>query len=162
MRNVRLVMTVALVLMSGTQFVSAEDTAPLTPLMLSLATPVQAPSPEFDVAGLRIDLLYGRCRNMCGLDAGLVNHTTGDETALAAGLVNYVEKDFSGLQVGAANLADGAYAMQIGFYNGADDIVGMQIGVINHARLMRGLQIGVINVIESNDISFFPIINFFF
>ena len=158
----KLMAVLALALLAGIQTVSAEEPAPMTPVMFSLFTPAQVPSENFDVKGLRIDLLYGKCRNLYGLDAGLVNHTTGKEVGLAVGVVNYVEGKFTGLQAGVVNVAKQASALQVGIYNGADDMSGFQIGVINHARIMRGVQIGVINVIENNDLPFFPVINFFF
>ncbi|MFA7256904.1 MAG: hypothetical protein WC047_04960 [Kiritimatiellales bacterium] len=161
MKKLWLMIAVVLALAAGTQTVSAEDT-PMTPVMISLMTPVQAPSPEWDVKGLRIDLLYGRCQNLYGMDLGLVNHTVGKEIGLAAGLVNLTQDKFVGLQVGAVNIAERASALQLGVYNEADDMSGVQIGLINHTRLMRGVQVGLINVIENNDLSFLPIVNFFF
>ena len=157
----KLMAVLALVLLVGIQTVSAED-VPMTPVMISLMTPAQAPSPEWDVKGVRIDLLYGRCQNLYGLDVGLVNHTVGKEVGLALGLVNYTEQSFTGLQVGGVNIGEEVTALQVGIYNEADDMSGVQIGLINHTRLMRGVQIGLINVIENNDLSFLPIANFFF
>jgi len=157
----RLMAVLALALLAGIQTVSAED-APMTPVMISLLTPAQVPSAEWDVKGLRINLLYGRCQNLYGLDAGLVNHTVSQEVGLAAGLVNITQGKFSGLQAGAVNVGTRVSALQVGVYNEADDMSGIQIGVINHTRMMRGIQIGVINVIDNNDLPFLPVINFFF
>lgn len=162
MKNMWLMIAMALVLTVGIQTVSAEEPAPMTPVMVSLFTPAQVPSENYDVKGLRIDLLYGKCHNLYGLDAGLVNYTVNKEVGLAAGLVNYAGKSFTGLQVGAVNIGKEVHALQVGVYNGADDMSGFQIGLINHARIMRGVQIGVINVIENNDLPFLPIVNFFF
>jgi hypothetical protein len=158
-----LMIVMALALTAGMQTVSAEDT-PMTPVMFSLFNPAQVPAENYDVNGLRIDVLYGKCRNLTGLDAGvLVNHATGKVIGLeACFVVNYVEKSFTGLQVGTVNVAKEIHALQVGVYNEADDATGIQIGVINHARIMRGIQIGVINVIDNNDIPFLPVINFFF
>jgi len=161
MRKLGLLIAVTLVLTFGIQAVSAED-IPMTPVMISLLTPAQAPSPDWDVKGLRIDLLYGRCQNLYGLDLGLVNHAVQKEIGLAAGLVNYDEDQFTGLQIGGVNIGGRTAALQVGVYNHADDMSGLQIGLINHTRLMRGLQIGLINVIENNDVPFLPIVNFFF
>jgi hypothetical protein len=158
-----LVIVVALVLTAGMQSVFAEEPAPMTPVMLSLYNPAQVPAENYDVKGLRIDLLYGKCHNLYGLDAGLVNYATGKVLGLeAAFLVNYAETGFTGLQVGTVNIGGRVKALQIGAYNGADDMTGMQIGFINHARIMSGVQIGFINVIENNNYPFMPIINFFF
>jgi hypothetical protein len=165
MKNMWLMMILALVLVSGTQTVSAEEQAPMTPFMLGWFNPAQAPSAKWDVCGLRLDVFYGKCRNLTGLDAGvLVNHATEDVIGLeACFVVNYVERDFSGLQIGTVNVVGRqANALQIGFYNGAEDMSGLQIGVVNRTRLMRGCQIGVVNVIENSDIPFLPVINFLF
>jgi len=162
MKNMWLMLTVALALAAGIQTVSAEEPAPMTPVMLSLFNPAQVPSEDYNVAGLRIDLLYGKCRNLTGLDAGLVNHATGKVIGLEAGLVNYVEKDFIGLQAGGVNIATRMTGLQVGVYNGADDVSGIQIGLINNTRIMRGFQVGFVNVIQNNDLSFLPIFNCFF
>jgi hypothetical protein len=161
MRSLLFVSIIALTLAVSTQTVSAEDN-PMTPVMISLLTPAQAPTPEWDVKGLRLNILYGRCQNLYGLDVGLVNHTVGKGVGLAVGLVNYTEKSFTGLQVGGVNIGEEVSALQIGIYNEADDLSGLQIGLINHTRIARGVQIGFINVIEDNDIPFLPIVNFFF
>ena len=163
MKSMWLMIAMALVLTASIQTVSAEEPAPMTPVMLSLYNPAQVPAENYDVKGLRIDLLYGKCHNLCGLDAGLVNHATGKVLGLeAAFLVNYAETSFTGLQVGAVNIGGRVRALQVGAYNGADDMSGVQIGLINHARIMRGVQIGFINVIENNNLPFFPVINLFF
>ncbi len=150
----------------------------LTPVMLSLVTPIQVPGPEFDVGGLRINVLYGRCCNFDGLDVGLigvadnhangwlcnwlVNYATGDGLGLHTGAVNYFGGDFKGWQIGLANWIDSGDMFQIGLYNGGYDVQGLQIGVINTANKLQGLQIGVVNVISNSDVSFFPIINGYF
>ena len=161
MRRFWFVIAVSVLLAAGVQDVFAED-APMTPVMLSLVSPAQVPAPDYDVNGLRIDLLYGRCQNLYGLDLGLVNHTAKEEIGLMAGLVNYTEGKVVGVQLGGVNIGDRVKAVQLGLYNEADDMSGLQLGLINHTRLMRGVQIGLVNIIENNDIAFFPIVNFFF
>jgi hypothetical protein len=161
MRKLWFICLIALASTVGTRAVFAEET-PMTPVMISLMTPAQVPTPEWDVKGLRIDLLYGRCQNLYGLDVGLVNQTVKKGVGLAVGLVNYTEQSFTGLQVGGVNIGKEVNALQVGVYNEADDLSGVQVGLINHTRIARGLQIGLINVIEDNDIPFLPIVNFFF
>ncbi len=161
MKKLWLLIPVLLALAAGSQTAVAGE-VPVSPVMLSLMTPVQGPPPEWDIKGLRINLLYGRCRNLHGLDLGLVSHTTGNQIGLSVGLVNFTEGKFTGLQVGAVNIGDRVSALQVGLFNEADDMSGLQIGLINHTRLMRGVQIGLINVIENNDLSFLPLFNFFF
>ncbi len=158
---------------------------PYTPFMLSLATPLQVPSADFDVGGLRINIIYGECQNFDGLDisgivgrsvghanglqiAGVANVVDGDSMGLQITLcANYVSGSYDGLQIGAVNFAAAnsrasAQAFQIGVYNGSDFIKGCQIGVINFAREMIGVQIGVVNVIQNKDVPFLPIINGYF
>ncbi|MCU0856879.1 MAG: hypothetical protein MUC65_00555 [Pontiellaceae bacterium] len=163
MKKVWFIIAVSLAMFSGVQSVCAEgETNPATPLMLGLVTPAQFPSDQYDVKGVRLNLPYGRCQCMYGLDLGLINHALDREVGLELGLVNLVEGKFIGLQTGVVNVAGKASALQVGLYNGADDMSGVQVGLINHTRLMRGMQFGLVNVIESNDLSFLPIVNFFF
>jgi len=149
-----------------------------TPFMLSIVTPLQVPPRDFDVGGLRLNLIYGECTNFDGLDIGLVGRAVGhgngifvnglativdgDSLGLQFGLVNFVKGNFGGLQVGAVNYCTAGQAFQFGVYNGADHIEGFQCGVINMTRTMIGLQIGLINVIQNNDVPFLPIINCYF
>lgn len=149
-----------------------------TPFMLSLVSPLQVPPRDFDVGGLRLNLIYGECVNFDGLDLGLVgrsvghgngllinglaNIVDGDSLALQLGCVNYVKGNFSGMQVGLVNFCTAGQAFQLGFYNGADHVEGLQLGVINMTRTMIGVQIGLINVIQNNDVPFLPLINCYF
>ena len=144
------------------------------PGMFGFFTPLQAPGPDYDVGGIRLNLFYGTCCNFDGLDIGFVgvskNHANGwlfnvvsvaygDGLGLHTGGVNYLSGDFKGLQFGIANWIDSGDVFQIGIYNGAYDVQGLQIGVINTANKMQGLQIGVVNIISNSDLAFFPIIN---
>ena len=145
------------------------------PGMFGFFTPLQAPGPDYDVGGIRLNLFYGTCCNFDGLDIGFVgvskNHANGwlfnvvsvaygDGLGLHTGGVNYLSGDFKGLQFGIANWIDSGDVFQIGIYNGAYDVQGLQIGVINTANKMQGLQIGAVNIISHSDLSFFPIIKF--
>ena len=151
--------------------------AGMSPIMFSLFSPLQFPSPDYDVSGLGLGLFYSECCNFDGLNLGLVgvarghangwlfdavNVSFGDGVGLHTGLVNYMEGDFKGLQFGVANWIGSGDALQIGVYNGSYDIQGCQIGVINTATKMQGVQIGLVNVITASDLSFMPIVNWFF
>jgi hypothetical protein len=173
---------VAMLAFAGMRALAMEATTPepagVSPFMFSLIAPAQVPAPDWDVYGLRINVIYGACRDLFGLDVGLVNHVTGTMKALQvgaianisdgpamgfqAGLVNTVGSQFNGLQIGAVNYAERASVLQIGAFNGADHVDGLQIGVINVTRSLIGVQIGVVNVIQDNDIPFIPVINFYF
>ena len=48
--------------------------ADTTPIMVSLVTPVQAPSARYDVTGLRLSLIYGECQEFTGLDIGIIGN----------------------------------------------------------------------------------------
>jgi hypothetical protein len=156
----------------------AQSDRAYTPFMLSFVTPLQVPPRDFDVGGLRINLIYGECHDFDGLDISTVGRATGHANGLQAALlgnvvdgdgfgmqvacVNYVKGEYAGLQVGVANYIEKAKALQIGVYNGAEHVEGMQIGLINTTRTMIGIQIGVVNVIQDNDVPFLPIINCYF
>ena len=104
----------------------------VTPLMISVVEPVQIPQYTWDVTGLRINLIYGSCHTMTGLDIGLINS------------------------------CQRLRGLQIGLINTVDLMKGLQVGVVNHANRAVGVQIGAINIISENDIPFLPIINGYF
>lgn len=159
----------AVALAAGTMFANT------TPVMVSLVTPVQAPARDWDVAGLRLSLIYGQCQNMTGLDLGLgavatddfvglgidvVNYAGGDSAGVGIGGVNVACGDLTGLDVGGVNYAGGAVCGgQLGLvnWNGnksaawSERSVGAQIGVVNYAGAFCGLQEGFVNV---SDVSF--------
>lgn len=131
--------------------------ADAVPAMVSLVTPVQFPSRERDVAGLRLDLVYGQCRNFKGLDLGLANHAVDGFSGLALGGVNAVGGRFYGVQAGLANWIGSGCAqdlderrsvgIQFGFANVADSFCGLQEGWVNVATdSLAGLQAGYLNV----------------
>ena len=111
-----------------------------TPVMLSLVTPVQVPSREYDVTGLRLSLLYGDCQDFAGLDIGLLNISRRRFTGLAVSGMNSVGERFCGAQLGLVN------------FNGNDlsslehSSIGAQVGVLNYAGTFCGLQDGLINI----------------
>ena len=114
--------------------------ADTTPIMVSLVTPVQAPSSDYDVTGFRLSLIYGDCQEFTGLDIGIVDHTDRDFTGLAIGGVNIADERFYGGQFGLIN------------WNGNDDLqwkrrsIGAQLGIFNYASAFCGLQDGFVNV----------------
>ena len=141
-----------------------EDSARFSPFMLSFVNPIQVPPADFDIGGFKLNLIYGECHDMTGLDIGLFSQNMGDATALHINGVSVIGGNGKGLMISLiANYVEGEYGgLQIGAYNHATHLSGLQIGVINYASTAYGLQIGVINVIEDNDISFLPIINGYF
>lgn len=109
----------------------------------SLVTPVQAPDCETDVAGLRLDFIYGRAPGFKGLDLGVVNHTTGDFFGVALGGANLVNDEFCGLQLGLLNWNDN------GNRDWAETSYGGQVGLVNYADMFCGYQGGLVNISEN-------------
>ena len=111
-----------------------------TPVMVSLVTPVQAPSRSYDVTGLRLSLIYGECQEFTGLDVGVIGNARKGFTGLAVGGLNFAGERLYGAQVGLVN------------WNGNGDAswerrsVGAQIGVLNYADTFCGLQSGYVNI----------------
>lgn len=150
-----------------------------TPFELSFAAPLQMVPENWDVAGIRINLLHGRNHNVGILDVGLLNETTDREYGLQiGGLWNSVRGDLTGIQIaGLVNTSGGplSQGVQIGCCNMAGTMAGLQIGVFNHTfgsmigwqigafnisdQPLHGTQIGLINLNESGTVPFMPIIN---
>lgn len=145
--------------------ISAQVWAQTRPIQLSLVTPIQI-FPETDpIAGLRLNLLYGRNVSVTGLDLGLVNHTTtGTSKGLQYGLVSIADSDFMGWQYSWVNVTQGrCEGLQWGFVNYTNEMSGLQLGFVNYARTMKGLQIGLVNIIkQGGQFPVFPIVNWSF
>ena len=130
-----------------------------TPIMVSLVTPVQAPSRDYDVTGFRLDLLYGECRDFAGLDIGVVNRAAGDFTGIGIGGVNIANGTFLGGQVGLVNWSgntkeaweERSFGAQIGILNYAGSFCGLQDGIVNvSTQTFAGLESGFVNC--ANDV----------
>ena len=118
--------------------------ADTTPIMVSLLTPVQAPSRDYDVTGFRLSLLYGECREFTGLDISVVGYAGGDFTGLSIGGVNVTGGRMCGGQVGLVNWSNS------GEMSWGGRSVGAQIGALNYADTFCGLQDGIVNVSETS------------
>ena len=114
--------------------------ADMTPVMVSLVTPVQVPTRDYDVGGLRLSLIYGECRDFAGLDIGIAQRAAGQFTGIAAGGVNIADGRFYGGQIGLVNWSDDSNAEWSGRSTGA------QVGLLNYAGAFCGLQNGFVNV----------------
>lgn len=145
--------------------------APLTaraqskPIQLSLFTPVQIFPEQTPIAGLRLNVLYGRNVSVQGLDVGLVNHTTtGHFKGVQFGIVGMADSDFDGFQDNAVNIVKGRVeGFQWGLVNHAGSASGFQLGFVNYAGTMKGLQIGLVNIIrQGGAFPVFPIVNWSF
>ncbi|MCR5414909.1 MAG: hypothetical protein K6F50_09340 [Kiritimatiellae bacterium] len=132
---------------------------------IGFATPIQYPSPEAMVNGVRFNLIYGESFGVYGFDFGLVgfNRDSAEGLALYAG-VDWTENDFIGAQFGGiANVAlgnskgfelagivnynRGCYTGgQIGLINFDGEFIGGQIGGFNYDKgVCWGFQLGFAN-----------------
>lgn len=126
-----------------------------TPVMVSLVTPVQAPSRHNDVRGVRLSLIYGECEDFRGLDIGIANNTRGSFKGLAIGGANIVDSRMLGGQIGLVNWngyderawGGRSTGAQFGILNMADSFCGLQDGFANFANdSFAGLQTSFFNV----------------
>ena len=133
---------------------AATSFAESTPVMVSLVTPVQAPSRNYDVTGFRLSLLYGDCHDFTGLDIGVAQRTAGDFAGLGIGGVNIAGGQFYGGQIGVVNWnssssmdwGERSVGAQIGLFNCSDSFCGLQDGLINASqKSFVGWQSGVVN-----------------
>ena len=81
---------------------AAVSFAESTPVMLSLFTPVQIPSSEYDVTGFRLSLLYGDCKNFKGLDITTRMQNVSGVTGSVSQRAQDMEMKCRYLSVGAA------------------------------------------------------------
>ncbi len=135
------------------------------PINVALFNPIQVFPEDNSIAGLRINLIYGKNVKMVGLDWGLVNSVgSGGFTGLQWGLVNMVDGNVLGLQGGVANITNGnVEGFQYGWYNSGNHVSGFQLGLVNVAQSMKGLQIGLLNFIKTGgQFPVFPIVNWSF
>lgn len=146
----------------------------ISPLAIGILPPIQFPSDEFTITGFRLSALWGRHRDIYGLDfgglgnitdqaftgvgiAGLTNITHGQATIIAlqfAGVLNMATQKMEvyGLQVaGGLNMLQaeskvvGLQLALLGNVAPNTNVYGVQIGLYNRARAVYGFQIGLVN-----------------
>ena len=158
-------------------FTSMPAIAAFSPVGVSILPPLQFPPSDFSITGARISLLYGRQRDVYGLDvgvlgniveqdlngislSGLFNINHGMTTiwfVQAAGVTNWSTQKLNvyGVQIaGFANIVEAESSvngLQLSLANLASHttIRGFQVGVYNVARTVYGFQLGVVNVADS-------------
>ncbi len=151
--------------------------AAFSPLSLSILPPVQFPADDFSITGARLSVIWGKHRDIYGLDLGLVgniteqdfvgigvsgifNWTKGTTTALglqAAGItnVNTNKTAIYGLQIaGVLNYmtaASSVTGLELALVNIVPNtnIYGLQVGLYNQAQEVYGFQIGIVNEAKS-------------
>lgn len=148
--------------------------AAVSPLSIAIVPPVQFPSDEYSITGLRLSVLYGRHRDVYGFDlgaignitdqtftgiglSGLFNITHGTTTILflqGAGIMNMTTQktDVYGLQIAGGLNMNSAQSKVVGLQaallanlSPATTIYGAQIGLYNKAQEVYGFQIGLVN-----------------
>ncbi len=131
------------------------------PIQISLFAPAQLVDETYSIHGLRLNFIYGKNKDVYGLDIGLCQKNTGTVKGIQYGIVNLVDGDFSGYQDGwfnrvgqnfrgiqtaAVNLNYGIlYGAQFAFFNYTKEGKGFQFGLINNSEKFGGLQLGLIN-----------------
>lgn len=107
--------------------------------------PWAAPNSSWDVHGIRLNLGWGRYREMVGLDTGFFGASDYFGGLSANVLGNYTTGDADGLQLGAVNVVDSRVrGVQLGFVNYAGDLKGVQLGLLNFNT--AGIFFPVVNV----------------
>lgn len=153
--------------------VSTEASAALSPLSVGLLPPVQFPPSDFSVTGVRASLLWGRHRDVYGLDFGLLGNITDQSfTGIGvSGLFNATHGTTHVIGLQAAGLANfntnktRVYGLQLAALLNKNDaessltgvqfalvnlspnmnVYGIQAGIYNKARAVYGFQIGLVN-----------------
>ncbi len=166
-----------LVLLTALLLGMMQANASNSPLSVNFLPPIQFPSGDFQIRGLRLSVLWGSETEMYGLDVGAIGNVTttafGGAAIAGAFNLNYSAADIYILQVaGLANINLGAtniYGLQVTAgtnHNGADanvygmqlapinlctqtKVYGFQIGLYNRADTITGFQIGFINVTKN-------------
>ena len=169
------VLALIFTLLSAT-FVMPRAQAAITPLAVSLVPPLQFPSDENSVTGVRLSTLWGHHRDVYGFDfggignitdqdfvgvglAGVFNLTYGETRGLqVAGLtnVNLQKTTVVGVQLAgllnynkAESSATGLQLALLGNISSFTNVYGGQVGLYNTAKEVYGFQIGLVNVTES-------------
>ncbi len=144
---------------------SSAGNAQNKPINVALFNPIQIFPENNSIAGIRINIIYGKNISMSGLDWGLANHVgTGGFTGVQWGLINIDDGNVTGWQNGAINLSNrDVKGFQWGWFNTGKHVSGFQLGLVNMAESLYGLQIGLINFIKTGgQFPVFPIVNWSF
>lgn len=150
----------------------------VSPVSVSVVPPLQFPPGDFSVAGIRASALWGRHRDVYGIDLGVIGNITEQTfTGIAlAGGFNYTTGNTLALGLQGAGVANvnlektkviGVQLAGIANYNEAESSVsglqvalianiaehtkirGVQLGLYNKAQTVYGLQVGLINFCEN-------------
>ncbi len=113
-----------------------------TPVQLALWHPAQIFSPNRDVYGFRWNIVYGKNKNVSGMDIGGYNAVDGVQKGIQCGLFNF-SKDARGMDVGLMNYSFAQKGFYLGLVNHSEaDVSGIQAAFFfNSATVMNGFQI---------------------
>ncbi len=113
-----------------------------TPLQFSVWEPVQLFPENYNVYGIRLNLVYGRNQNVTGLDMGGMNTVIQSQKGGQIGLINLSE-ECRGASAGVMNYTGSLSGGQLGLMNTAQNSVsGLQVaGLMNLSDRVKGLQV---------------------
>lgn len=149
----------------------------MTPLSVAIAPPVQFPPADYSVTGVRLSALWGKHRDLYGLDVGVLgniteqdfvgigvsgifNNTRGSTTILGAQIAGATNINTNKTRVFGVQAALGAnfnsaessvFGVQVAIANLSSHtkVYGFQVGIYNEAQDVYGFQIGLINRAKS-------------
>lgn len=144
--------------------VEIEPAEGVSPLSINLSPALGLPGEDWDIFGLRINLIAGRSRDVYGFDFGLVYNDVKDEfnglqvsgvvnvigrsdgAIQLAGILNRCRGDYVGCEFAAVNdVSKEMVGLQVGLFNWASVLSGVQLGLVNMIGAGSGLQIGLVN-----------------
>ena len=158
-----------------------DNSAGFTIFQYSIFNPIQLYPDNYDVYGVRLNLLYGVNHSMYGVDmgfysalkdnmygvqlAGVACSRDGDAFGFsAATIANMSIGNDGGLAIaGFMSLASGQFTgLQVATVCRAQKFKGVQIGVFNHCDDFKGFQFGLVNVCKNQYLPFTILLNFRF
>ena len=144
-------------------------------VMVSMISPGELPTPETNINGLRLSVIYGDCPRLNGLDLGmtgtireringaqfglLFSLNNGDMNGFGLGCVNYAAVEFAGCQIGLWNHASSGAGAQFGIVNTASYFAGFQCGLFNWTDNLDGCQLGLSNYVGDQQCAWLPFLN---
>lgn len=168
-----MVRTIRFFLFVSTFFYITNANAAVSPVSLGIIPPVQFPPADFTIVGARASVIYGRQRDIYGLDLGLIgnitelsfvgvgvsglfNYTKGQTTIIGLQLagatnINTQKTNVFGLQAALGcnymTAESSVTGVQLALANLSDHtaIYGAQVGIYNVADSVYGFQIGIVN-----------------
>ena len=139
-----------------------------TALAVGLGTPIALPwGSDWDVFGLQLNLAYGECRFLRGVQmAGIANVAVREMRGVqAAFLFDYTPHDAWGWQFAlGGTVAHRTFGLQTALgVNLTEELHGAEMGLVNYAEKCNGgFKLGLLNFIMDNRIPLVPLLNLYF